>query len=454
MAENNQLLDYPKEYDNAKKWYGLLREKFIQQIQNHLESKQIQDEMEEFFEDLEKRVVAELQKNNNSENVIAIVSKIAEEYLENILQENSNIQVIINKKIKEIQTLSENTHDAERDARNEILGIIGSSFNAKRLEEILISTIRQSANISSDRETAIRYEALIQNSQNLLARALAKKLNKNSMSYFKTLITSGGYIKEDLELQALEQTLNKFGVEATPGGTRKVGGTETHMDIILSFDKKRNKILEIESMPEILRTDEMTQALDAFDRNFNKQITLTRNDPFKLNKEAQQELLKNIRYFGVQSKTFSLNANKRMTGSLQGLRISSQSEMYKEYMSKKSEKYNVYDVINNIGFVGMYKHILQSFGADTVIFSTKDGRYFLDDFIQEMKKQHYYLLFGLQDQVAFFNSQGQEVPKDLERRHKLTSTVVIDKPWYPRVKTNRDKTKTTTWTLYKPYQKK
>ena len=41
--------------------------------------------MEEFFEDLEKRVVAELQKNNNSENVIAIVSKIAEEYLENIL---------------------------------------------------------------------------------------------------------------------------------------------------------------------------------------------------------------------------------------------------------------------------------------------------------------------------------------------------------------------------------
>ena len=454
MAENNQLLNYPAGYDNARKWYGLLKEKFIQQIQNHLESKQMQDETEEFLEDLEKKVITELQNNNNSENVIEIVSKIAEKYLENILQENNNINTIINNEKARIQNLSGKArHDAERIIRNNVMGIINSDFNAEKLKEILTSTIQQSMKLSSSRETAIRYEALIQKSENLLSRAMVQRLNKNSMSYFKTLTTSGGYIKEDLEFQALEQVFNKFGVEAIPGGARKVGGTETHMDIILSFDKKENKILEIESLPTILRTNEMTQALDVFNRNFNKQITVMRNDPFQLKKEAQQELLKNIKYFGAQSKTFSLNAINRTTGSLRGLRVSNQSKMYNEYM-KGSQKYNVYDVINNIRFVGRYKHILQSFGADTLVFSTKDGRYFLDDFIREIKKQHYFLFFGLEDQVALANSQGQEVPKNLERRYKLTSTVVIDKPWYSRVKENRNKTKRTSWTLYKPYQKK
>lgn len=446
----NSLPYYPLGYKEAQGWYKSLKEKFVQQIQSRLESKQLQMEVDNFCKELENKTIINSQSNNQV-NVREIVSKIAKQYLEDVISKDKNIENRISAIKRQLMNSQKDAHLAERKAREWVLKKINSTFDNEQLKKILTLSIQRSIGISSSQEAAIRYEALIQRGGDLLNRAIVENLNKNSMSYFTTLVTVGGYVKEDLELQALEKICDKFGVEAMSGGARKVGGTETHMDIILSLDERKNKIMKIESLPEIMRTDEMKKELDFFNKSFNEQISATRKGPFLQTPEAKEEMLKKIQYFGVQAKTFSLSTSSRKTGSLQGLRISNQSEMFKEYLKQPGNEYNV---INNIKFVGKYTHILQSFGADTLIFSTKDGRYFLSDFIQEMKKQHYFLLFGLEDQVALAKSQSREVPENLKRRYELSSTVVIDKPWYPRVKENRNKTKQISWTLYKPYQKK
>jgi hypothetical protein len=56
--------------------------------------------------------------------------------------------------------------------------------------------------------------------------------------------------------------------------------------------------------------------------------------------------------------------------------------MFREYEAETNVSgKNMYDIWENIKFLGRYKNILRSFGADTLMFATSDGRYFMDDFI-------------------------------------------------------------------------
>jgi hypothetical protein len=86
--------------------------------------------------------------------------------------------------------------------------------------------------------------------------------------------------------------------------------------------------------------------------------------------------------------------------------------MFDEFKAASNDSSYIYSMKNNINFVGRYRNILRSFGADTLLFATKDGRYFMDDFIMEMRRNNYYAIFG-RDTVS-------KAP---------TKTVVIDKPY-------------------------
>lgn len=400
----------PSGYSQAQKWYEKLKESFVQQIQKNLENSQQQGEIQNQIQKIE-NIIIEAKASNDNNKISEILTTIMRDFFDSIINNNTEV-----KDIKEIALANlkrkwrkEELHAVERHQREFILEKIHKVYSIEELRNLLINSINKVMSISNE-EVKWRFGGLITRIDTILQRKIAQELNNQSMSYFQNFIMLRGYIQEDLEFQALLKALENFNIKVLPGGAKSVDGTETHMDIILS---------------------NINETLAEFEKNFNTQITTTRNvDLFTI--KEQNELLKKIRYFGEQSKTFSLLAKKRVTGNIQGLRISNQSQMFDEYTKKKN--YN--DLISNINFVGQYKNILRSFGADTLLFATKDGRYFMSDFIDEIKKQHYYLLFG----------------RNI-KENELSSIVVIDKPWYSRVKIDKKtKNKQTSWYRYASYQ--
>lgn len=402
----NRLPNRPQGYAKAQKWYSQLKEKFVSEIQNNLENIQQQQEIKSQRDKVEKAIVNA--KMQGSENTIQYLQNIINQYFNDLIKQDANLETAISLAKKELETSNKNNKEAERQLRQYLLHKINLTFDVNTLRKILTQSI-QTVMQTSRTETQMRYSALITQTSTILQRLIAQQLNKDTMSYYSNLIMLGGYIKEDLEYQALSQLLD-IGVQVRPGGTKAVEGQQTHMDIILS---------------------NIIEGFEEFERNFNKQITITREGPFLYTEQAQQDLLNNIKYFGEQSKTFSLWAKKRTTGDIQGLRISEQSDMFKIYEKSTKDPYNLFE---NIKFLGKYQNILRAFGADTLLFATKDGRYFMDDFIQEIKKENYYLLFGINNSTKL-----------------LSSTVVIDKPWYTRIKQNKYNKKLASWHTHKAY---
>lgn len=401
-----RLPNRPQGYSTAQKWYAQLKEQFVTEIQSNLENIQLQKEIKSHGDKIEETIINA--KTKNDEGAIQQLQKIMSQYFNDLIKQDANLETAISLAKRELEISNKNNKEAEQQLRQYLLHKIKSTFDVSTLRKTLTQSI-QTVMKTSRTETQMRYGALITQTSLILQRLMAEQLNKDTMSYYSNLIMLGGYIKEDLEYQALTQLLD-MGVQVRPGGTKAVGGQQTHMDIILS---------------------NIIEGSEEFEKNFNKQITVTREGPFLYTKQAQQDLLNNIRYYGEQSKTFSLQAQKRVTGDIQGLRISEQSDMFRAYEKSVKDSYSLFE---NIKFLGKYQNILRTFGADTLLFATKDGRYFMDDFIQEIKKENYYLLFGINNSTKL-----------------LTSTVVIDKPWYTRMKQNKRNKKTVSWHTYKAY---
>lgn len=411
-------------YSQAQKWYGKLREKFISEIQQHLELQQQQGiiqskqrEIEEIF--LKARSNYEIEGGDP----VSLLRKIMTQYIEDLFVDGSEAQgelIDVKEKVKKIK---EKNSDVEKDLRKSLVGRINSTFDINKLKEILINSIQKVVKISGSAETRIRYGALIDQTMTLLWRAISEQLNAATQAYSSDLYKMAGYVKEDLEYQALLKLFDSF-LKVSPGGKKSVGGQQTHMDVILST---------------------IEEEIENFDKNFSSQIITTRSGPFVYEEQQQRELLNQIKYFGEQVKTFSFGMDSRITGGIQGLRISGQAEMFKEYTTKYPN--DIFNLITNIKFVGQYRNILRSFGADTLLFSTKDGRYFMNDFISAFRKENYYLLLGLQ-----IEKYDEAVKKKVKVR-ELSNTVVLDKPWYTRVKMDKKtKRKRTSWHRYAPYQ--
>ena len=412
-------------YSQAQKWYGKLREKFISEIQQHLELQQQQGiiqskqrEIEEIF--LKARSNYEIEGGDP----VSLLREIMTQYIEDLfIEDGSEAQAELIDAKEKVRKIKEKNSDVEKDLRKSLVGRINSTFDINKLKEILINSIQKVVKISGSAETRIRYGALIDQTMTLLWRAISEQLNAATQAYSSDLYKMAGYVKEDLEYQALLKLFDSF-LKVSPGGKKSVGGQQTHMDVILSTIEEK---------------------MEDFDKNFSNQIITTRSGPFVYEEQQQRELLNQIKYFGEQVKTFSFGMDSRITGGIQGLRISGQAEMFKEYTTKYPN--DIFNLITNIKFVGQYRNILRSFGADTLLFSTKDGRYFMNDFISAFRKENYYLLLGLQ-----IEKYDEAVKKKVKVR-ELSNTVVLDKPWYTRVKMDKKtKRKRTSWHRYAPYQ--
>lgn len=389
-------------YAQAQRWYEELKTNFFNQIYENLSTNS-----QQMYEDIVNNVNRDLSNANPDKSLSKEagleLEKIMSNFIKELMDTNANVAAAINQAQANSKSNQQRTGEEQVELVNQLKDIIikeiGDMENLKTILEKSLES--RGTNIQE------RYSALLTRTSSLLTRALVEKLGLLNNLYMKTARTLSGFVAEDLEYVALEELFNKRDVQnivkVKPGGTiTSSKGTQTHMDNILSI-------------VEFSKDD------------FTVQIDQAANLDITFDRQAEKELQKQIQYFGEQVKTFSLS-KKPTTGSLAGARISEQSDMYKEYATHVNG--NVYQLYENIRFVGRYHNILRSFGADTLLFANADGRYFMNDFIKEFKAKDYYLLFGY--------GKG-------DSGYKVTSTVVLDKPWYSRNK------KSTSWTTAKPY---
>ena len=387
----NEKVRVPQGYSQAQKWYKQLREKFATALAEQVENESGKSS-EQTIEELEKALVASVgPKKDPKAKLQSIMTQFVKELNSNGLDVSGAAASIKS----DLAKSGEKIENEERVIREQLLNnIIGQFKDSGQLEQMLTTAIGKSTALgASSDEIGERYEALLQNTTNLLRRIIVQTINEDSYSYYTTILTLAGYVYEDMEYQALTDIFSDITqhVQVRPGGALKVKGRETHADNIISL---------VDPFVEDLK------------KGFTRQTEVIQRNPLKYDKVKQKELLKQIDYFGEQVKTFSLQGGYKRTGNIYGLRISEQSEMFEEFKATSNDSSYIYSMKNNINFVGRYRNILRSFGADTLLFATKDGRYFMDDFIMEMRRNNYYAIFG-RDTVS-------KAP---------TKTVVIDKPY-------------------------
>lgn len=387
----NELRTIRTQYPQAQKWYKQLREKFSTELaeQVALESG---NQSTKTIEELEQALVTEVGTTKNPKEKL---QTIMTQFIKELDNNGLNVAEAANTIRQDLNKSGEKIENQERVIREQLLDkIIGQFKESGKLEQMLLVSIgKTTAPGASSDEIGERYEALLQNTTNLLRRIIVQTINENSYSYYTTLLTLAGYVYEDMEYQALTDIFGNItqNVQVKPGGALKVKGKQTHAD---------NLITLVDPFVEDLK------------KGFTRQTEVIRKNPLKMTAAKQKELLNQINYFGEQVKTFSLQDGYKRTGNIYGLRISEQTDMFNEFMSASNDSSYIYNTANNIKFVGRYRNILRSFGADTLLFATKDGRYFMDDFIMEMRRNNYYMMFGL------------------DRTTKQpTKTVVVDKPY-------------------------
>jgi hypothetical protein len=95
----------------------------------------------------------------------------------------------------------EKIENEERVIREQLLNnIIGQFKDSGQLEQMLTTAIGKSTALgASSDEIGERYEALLQNTTNLLRRIIVQTINEDSYSYYTTILTLAGYVYEDME---------------------------------------------------------------------------------------------------------------------------------------------------------------------------------------------------------------------------------------------------------------
>ena len=369
-------------YQDSVAYYRKLKEKFFAEIKiqhSELGGQEISI--------LEENILTAFDKSEV--NNARIFNKIQEYF--NIFGENiwfnefGEVQVDIIKLNNEIEKIKK-SEKSQEDINKEISILLYQQVDA--LGSGLQSKIRNL--LSTADETS--YSVLI-NRYRWLAKIYLDALRQGKIQtemvngktihtgelFGKPLITLGGLIKEQLVYDGLKQTLQQANIKYERGGSKaKFNSKETHLDNILSF-------------------------IDMSDEMFNSQMELTTQVKLPNN----EKLLSNIKYYGEQIKSFSLDKLTN-TGELLGKRITENATLYGQLI--KNGWPNIYD---NIKFMRRRSSVLSAFGPETLLFTTNDKRYFMDDFIQDFSKRaKQYLLFAYESKT-----------------YAITHTIVIDQPF-------------------------
>ena len=381
-------------YSGAQAYYRQLRTRFLQQAVELGEVKTQKEKMQQI-----EKILLETVNSVGRDNVrgksrsMEVLNKIFDQFVSNMIDESSQLNQIKNEALQKIndEELDIKSQIAgEKEKVNAILKEYASAYKEIAQKTLLSILVGEHSGVG---ENAIkeRYDALLKKVDMMTTIAI-KAIGRDLKTYKLTgtpQTTLGGYIEEDLEFQGLQKLFSKLpAVTISPGGTKTAGkkNKSTHLDNIISV-------------------------LEFSQKGFNDQILITENLEKYMN---TKELLSNINYYGEQVKTFTLKNTVSSSKDFYGKRIANNAALFKKWTDseQKTKYYKSLNIYRNIKFLAKTENTIAALGAETLLMSTSDGRYFTDEFISQFYKQEYYLMF------AHSSLDDKWLP-----------IIVLDKPW-------------------------
>ena len=336
------------QYPDAISHYLKMKERMFKQIRMNQELKNMADaeianifkqDFETLYSQLNNSTLWELSYNSLTD-IQRWVSDRFEGESGSALQ---NLQERINKLEMQVQEKRSGKSEELAAAKLEMRSLLNTEMAAETCAARALSSAP-----GGDVSTVMAFlESFVLNSARWWVEVKGKTfINSNATT------TLMGYYKELFEAKALKQLLEKFHI--TNATSLQVSGANTINDLLLSFNNLNGSVEISDSVGTVLPQDEN---------------------------------------FGIQIKARDIN--KIGTGFM---KISRQAGLRDGFNAQINQSgFNNRSWCCGVSFLGQSNNIIQSLGANNVMFISGPTRYFMDDFIQHFRKEQMYLAFQMGD---------------------------------------------------------
>lgn len=345
---------YQKAYDHYKR----LKEQFYKQLELTTE-KNTQMNLKAFQNKLEQQLVNTSLQSDTEKSASQIINSIFNNLGEQFDKTTDvNIQEWIKKSINTLNKAEYNSKkltEKEKTALNQALttNIVNSGIDFRKM---LLKQIKKETGSMSTQ----RYSAILSQTNTFLITYLKAKIQglQKYELYGWPMKRLAGFLNEDLAYKGLKQIFQGTNMNVRSGGTRKgPTGRMIEMDNIISA---------VGGLSGLNKQLSVTYSTDQFLENYDKNISL-------------------IQYFGEQVKSFNFgNLTIRSRE-----RIADREELKKAYLASNYDF--LLSPLNNRDFMSSYKNILTTFRPDTLFFTTRDKKMFMDEFIKQFRQQKFLL---------------------------------------------------------------
>ena len=396
----NQLIN-TSGYRTAQTYYGKLKEQFLQQYEDYAISVSMTrastwaDQIESQFSN-----AVEQSGPNKGKTAFNILDEIYQKFTS-----NPDVVALRNEFISRFKQEYDASQIKESQFRAQHREQIRNALTREQSES-LVKALEQAIN-STANMSSVTLSELVKSANTFFTISYTNALQEitTQILYGPIASTRQGYIREQMEYNALRKKTINTPVKVTHGGSVKVAGKETVFDNILSF-------------------------IEFSDDLFSGQIQEMKN--IDVSGDINSFIIPQFQFFGEQVKSFNLRADSSKSSMH---RITGSAELRDKLLSQVANK-NYITLKQNLSFMAQANNIIQALGPATILYSTSAGRQWTDSFIKEFhEEQGYYLGFEYADKtVAKSNIAITEnivlmspyTKKSLRRTSKAFKDVIYD----------------------------
>ena len=331
-------------YESAQQHYAKLKTQMLKTLINNTN---IEDLTEEQMSDLVLKTENIYNTNNLSQKTNELLRKFEKVLLENRSEYEGYLQSIY-------EAIESGEKKAITIAKEELKRILKNNQQFILKEALKTSTI---ANIKSN-----DYSTVLAQMRSILVHSLLT--NKNMTLYRQSAIRIGGFVKEVGELKALRKLFSSSGFQKNSVQTFLTGdfkssttGKDTPLDLIIT-------------------------TLQDAEQAFNQAEVVVENIDKYIAGKSKYE---NINVFGEQSKSWNLTSRTRF------YEIGFRKNLLDSYKQQHPKSFR--QIEKAINYLADVKNTLQVLGPLNVLISTGNQRWWMDDFLDEIRRRDMQLIF-------------------------------------------------------------
>ena len=378
-------LQFPA-YESAQTYYQALRKKFLSQA-----ALQRTETMEQAFQQLVSKEIANDRKQyfaQVAEGVKLADTKIVKHFkkeVKNWIQSNSNIQTMLSN-LKQLEADLQNGNN-DKTIAEQIKKTRQSIISQVTSYIMSMQTIDIEAELKNFIKTQIGTDSniLLTNYINYCTRKIIKDMNILQSIFIINRASMAGYYKEFGEAKIISEFGAEFGLKATQMGQER-SVAANYVDIVIG--KNINNKKAIANITE--RTTSLLEKIQKC--SFNKSIEITK--PIEISEWDQILNAYENMTVGIQSKLYSISFDKPRP---QGYSIGHRATLLQafETWQQNQKRYHILRQQIERFFAEYHTVIIEAFGPTTLIFSTGDQRYFIDDLIESVKHSNLRFMFNI-----------------------------------------------------------